>query len=352
MKLLYCGLKYDYGKRENGFSFEHNNFYNSFISMSKINKVDYLAIDELIENYGKDHLNNELARISKMNNYDLIFFFMFKDEFYKSTLNYIKNDLSIPTVAWMADDHWRFENYSKFWANYFSLIVTTDKNSLSKYFKNGNTNVHLSQWACNHNLYKPNIKQVKYKTTFIGMCYGNRLNNIRILNANEELVKCWGKGWDKGKISLNKMNEIYSNSNINLNFSQSSYQKNIKTFIKIFINKDYNNKFRLNNLDIILANLKNFNSPVKKQIKGRVFEVTGCKGFLLTENCENIQEYFDLNKEISVFDNINEAKEKIKFFDKNPSLTKKIAEEAYIRVINNHTYEKRFLEIFKKLGNV
>ena len=72
--------------------------------------------------------------------------------------------------------------------------------------------------------------------------------------------------------------------------------------------------------------------------------------FLLTENCENIQEYFDLNKEISVFDNIDEAKEKIKFFDKNPSLTKKIAEEAYIRVINNHTYEKRFLEIFKKLG--
>ena len=112
------------------------------------------------------------------------------------------------------------------------------------------------------------------------------------------------------------MNEIYSNSNINLNFSQSSYQKNIKTFIKIFINKEYNNKFRLNNLDIILANLKNLKSPVKKQIKGRVFEVTGCKGFLLTENCENIQEYFDLNKKFQFLIILMKQKKKLNFLTK------------------------------------
>ena len=60
---------------------------------------------------------------------------MFKDEFYPETLNYIKNELSIPTIAWMADDHWRFEIYSKYIARNFSLVVTTDRDSVQKYKK-------------------------------------------------------------------------------------------------------------------------------------------------------------------------------------------------------------------------
>ena len=36
-------------------------------------------------------------------------------------------------------------------------------------------------------------------------------------------------------------------------------------------------------------------------------------------------------------------------FTKNYNLTKKISELGYLKVINEHTYEKRFLEIYKKI---
>ena len=35
----------------------------------------------------------------------------------------------------MADDHWRFENYSKYWAKNYTYYVTTDRDSLNKYKK-------------------------------------------------------------------------------------------------------------------------------------------------------------------------------------------------------------------------
>ncbi len=348
MNILYCGLKFDYGKSELGYSFEHLNFYHTLKNMPSVDKLDYLSLDETIKLNNKEYLNEEIINLAKKNKYDLVFFFLFKDEIFESTLNLLKNDLSIPTLAWMADDHWRFETYSKYWANYFSFVVTTDINSLHKYKKNKLDNVILSQWACNHYNYKPVIKNNNYEVTFVGMAHGSRKKKIKNLNKINK-IDCWGSGWDNGKLTFEKMIEVYSNSQINLNFSESSFQKNFKTFVKIFLSKTTTNSYEVNNLKLFYANLVNFFKKSKNQIKGRVFEVPGCGGFLLTENCPNLDNYFELDKEIVVFDSLDEANDKIKFYKKNLDKIKNISKNGYQRVINEHTYEKRFLNIFKKI---
>ncbi len=345
MNILYCGLKFDYGKKHQGKSFEYQNFYLTLKNMPSVNNLDCLDID----GERKEILNDKILKKCKSNSYDLIFFFMFKDEFYPETLNYIKNELSIPTIAWMADDHWRFEIYSKYIAKYFSLVVTTDRDSISKYKKNGLTNIFLSQWACNHFIYKPQIKkEVKYEVTFVGMEYGNRRKKVNQIKKIHN-VECWGKGWENNKLNFSDMLDVYSNSLISLNFSESSYQKNFKTLIKIFFSKNLNNNIEINNLKLISANLKNFFQKTKHQIKGRVFEVPGCKGFLLTEKSPLLENYFKIDSEIVTFENLDEAIDKIKFYKKNINEIEKIKERGYLKVINEHTYEKRLIEIFTKL---
>jgi len=348
MKILYCGLKFDYGEAYLGYSFEHLNFFNTLKKMSSIKKLDYISIDETIRLYNKEYLNELIISYAKQNSYDLIFFFLFKDEIYETTLKTLKNELSTPTIAWMADDHWRFETYSKYWAKYFTLVVTTDLNSLKKYKDNNINNVILSQWGCNHYDYKPTINKKSYKVTFVGMAHGNRKNNINYLKKFNQ-IECWGNGWENKKIPFGQMVEIYSNSNINLNFSESSSQRNLKTFIKIFLSKSTKSSYKLNNLDLMYKNFINFYQKKTYQIKGRVFEVPACRGFLLTENCKNLDSYFEFDKEIVVFDTLEEANSKIKFFKNNLRSAETIAKRGYIRVINEHTYEKRFLTIFKKL---
>ena len=74
MNILYCGLKYDYGKKEMGYSFEHLNFYNSLKNMSAVKKLDYICVDEILINNGKEFLNEEIIKMAKKNNYDFVFY--------------------------------------------------------------------------------------------------------------------------------------------------------------------------------------------------------------------------------------------------------------------------------------
>ena len=84
MNILYCGLKFDYGNKNMGFSFEHLNFYNSLIKMTKVNKVDYICIDEIILQNSKEFLNEAIINKAKKNKYDFIFFFFLKMKFLKA----------------------------------------------------------------------------------------------------------------------------------------------------------------------------------------------------------------------------------------------------------------------------
>lgn len=351
MKILYCGIKHDYSDRLRGFSFEHSNFYNTLIEMnSKSNYVDYVCVDELMQEYGKEFLNNKIYELVKKNTYDLVFFFLFKDEYDYNLLKFIKNELSIPTVAWMSDDHWRFDSYSKKMAKYFTLVVTTDKDSLSKYHKNNINNVFHSQWGFNNFLFKKNkIEKHIYDVSFIGISYGERKNIINFLIKNNLFINCWGYGWEKGRIEQDEMYNIFSKSIINLNFSLGSDQLNLKKFLKIFLNKNNNNKINFNNIKDIIINAKHFLKKTSSQIKARVFEVTGCGGFLLTEYAPYLDQYFDIKNEISIFYDKKDLKDKINFFLKNSNQSKIIANNGYLRTIKDHTYEKRFNEIFNYL---
>ena len=71
MRILYVGLKYDYGNQKNGFSFEHVNFYQTLKNMSNINVLDYIATDEILKSNSKEYLNDEIIKKAKANHYDL-----------------------------------------------------------------------------------------------------------------------------------------------------------------------------------------------------------------------------------------------------------------------------------------
>jgi spore maturation protein CgeB len=58
MRILYAAMKYDYGKPEQGFSFEHYNFYHSLLYMGHdILYFDYMT---LMQQHGRDGMNRRL----------------------------------------------------------------------------------------------------------------------------------------------------------------------------------------------------------------------------------------------------------------------------------------------------
>ena len=61
MRILYAAMKYDYGKPEQGLSFEHYNFYDSFLHMGHdILYFDYMT---LMQQHGREWMNRRLQEV-------------------------------------------------------------------------------------------------------------------------------------------------------------------------------------------------------------------------------------------------------------------------------------------------
>ncbi len=355
MKVLFCGLKYEYGKPEAGPSFEYQNFYEVLRRMEGV-ECDLFAIDEKTLEVGRDVLNAQLIYEVEEKRYDLLFCFLFTEEIKKSTIEYITKKTKTKTFNWFADDHWRFFVYSRYWAPLFTLVSTTDSKAPARYKRYGISHVLKTQWAANHFLYKPvqaagNYGQeYDYNITFVGKNYGNRGKYIQNLKDYQLSAVGFGSGWEGGRVSFEEMLNIFSFSKINLNFTKMPYvtlKERLKLLAKLVVKKEFGN-YKLN----LRHFYSNFLSAINSQhnmIKGRTFEIPACGGFQITEDADNLVDYYKPGKEIVIFRNADDLAEKCRYYLDNEDERWKIAKAGFERTLREHTYEHRFREIFNAL---
>ena len=348
MKILYIGMKYEYGKKELGYSFEHYNFYDSLSKMRE-HQIIYFPFDEIILEKGRDKMNKELLEVVQKEKPDLCFFFLFGDEIKKQTIKKITRENKTTTFNWFADDHFRFCNFSKYYAPLFNWVSTTDSQAIKKYNKIGYKNAIKTQWACNQFLYKPSNIEKIYDVSFIGQPHSDRRKVVDKIKKAGINIKCWGNGWENGRVSQDEMIKIFSQSKINLNLTKSSGNINLKALASIFLKKELNNSLKIVSPKYWLGNFQFILNKKREQIKGRNFEIPGCKGFLLTSGADNLTDYYEDGKEIVIYKDINDMIDKIKYYLEHNEEREAIAKAGYERTLQEHTYEKRFNEIFKTM---
>jgi len=356
MKILYAAKKYNYGSLVREFSYAHFNFYNTLSKMNnRENEVIYFPFDEIIKKKSKEEINKELLRTVYREKPDLAFFvtnLVDSTLFKRETIKKISQSGKTITLNWFSDDHWQFEKFSKYWAPYFNWVTTTDHQAVKKYYKIGYKNVIETQYAFNHYLFNSSSvenNKKKYDITFVGAVYGNRKKIIEKLKKNGINVNCWGQGSANGRVSQQRMFKIFSQSKINLNFSKcsGSFWKDLAL---IFFSRKYDRTLNINNPKRWTDNFKSMNSSIKKRvIKGRIFEILGGGGFLLSEYADNLENYYQIDKEIVCYKNFNELVDKIKYYLKNDKERETIREMGFKRTLEEHTYEKRFSDIFKTI---
>jgi len=307
ISILFVESKYDYGDKTRGLSFEENNFLHTLVHSG----YEVIAFDPLftLKKYGKKIMNRILIESLYRWRPNIAFFVLFKDEIEFDTLLEIKNNMGIKTINWFCDDHWRFDSFSKYYAPYLSYVVTTYKKALEKYKEVGCENIILSQWACNHFLYRRLNLPYKYDVSFVGQPHGNRSRVIKELKKAGINVETFGFGWKSGRVSTYSMIKIFNQTKINLNLSNAS-------------------RGEIN------------------QIKGRDFEIPGCGGFMITSHMEDLSEYFSIGKEIITYNSISDLIEKIKYYLTHDDEREEIRRNGYLRVLNEHTYTLRFSKIF------
>lgn len=365
MRILYVGMKYDYGRAERGYSFEHYNFYESLRNIA--DEIIYFDFMSLLQEVGKRNMNARLLEMVRSEKPDLMFTILFKDELYQNAVHEISTKTGTTTVNWFCDDHWRFDNYSRFWAPHFSWVITTAKSAVPKYDRHGLQNVIKSQWACNHLVYRKLDLPLKYDVTFVGQPHGNRRQIVDALREKNIDVHCFGLGWEEGRVSQEEMIRIFNQSRINLNFSNASVMTGHEQTGAIAAGLDwiarslehapFGNAMKKAGRRVLNigsekrpAQVAEMPAGYADQIKGRNFEVPGCGGFLLTSKTDDLESYYEHEKEVVCYDGIPDLVDKINYYLAHESERAAIAERGYKRTLRDHTYQRRFEEIFAKIG--
>jgi len=353
MKILHIGMKYDYGNQDKGFSYEYYNFHDTLVRMNGgEHDVVHFPFDEVMKDVGRDEMNKKLLETVRREKPDLCFFAIFNDEIKKKTIKEITEKGNTVTYNWFSDDQWRFVNYSKHWAPLFHWVSTTHSKAPEKYKKMGYKNVIKTQFGCNQFIYKKTGAGLKHDVTFVGQPHGSRKKIVQDIADAGIKIECWGGGWPNGRISQDDMIKLFSESRINLNPTDLSSAFGTKPLAKIFLRRWVDGSYHPYNPKFWIPNIASLVNKLGSQVKGRNFEVPGSGGFLLTGDADNLTEYFEDGKEIVIYKDTKDLMEKAKYYLSHEEERAAIAEAGYERTLREHTYEKRFNEIFKTMGLV
>ena len=172
---------------------------------------------------------------------------------------------------------------------------------------------------------KENTKQT-IDVSFIGeVTKGSRKEYIQYLIDNGIKIETYGVGTKNGKISFNKVIDIFNSSKINLSFT-GTYDNSVYTYCS-----NINNRIQQN--------------------KGKPIEIALCGGFVLTEYVNGIEKVFP-EQSIDTFKTKEELLKKIIFYLENNNLRESMKIKSYKYAAKNYDSIVAFEKIFEKINEI
>lgn len=328
-RILYIAFQYEYGFKANGPALNYKAWYENFLKLGfEVETVFY-------EDFSKDALQGEIINKASAYQPDLVFFILQKEQIEVSTLKKLKSD-GFFIVNFFGDDQWRFDSFSSLYAPHFSACITTDKFSIRKYQNIGQKNIIRSQWASLESNVHSESLNYQYDVSFIGGANPYRKWFVNELKKKGITVQCFGQGWENGRVSFERMEEIFATSKINLNLSNSI---------------SYDIRYLLSSLKAAILTFKALIKSGKNasQTKARNFEIPVQGGFQLTDYVPSLEDYFRIGEEVVCYTSVEDAALLIAYYLENETKRESIKKEGVNRARYEHTFKHRIVEFIKVL---
>ena len=320
LRIMYLAPKWDYGIPEQGWSYEHQNFYPTLYYSDLTERFIHFDFVDFARRHGSKAMGQQLQTLALRFEPDIIFIVFFNDEYDPpyDVLSFLggNSDLRSTTVGWFCDDQYRFDDFTQPKAAYLNACVTTLPPTDDRYARVGLAEkVVFSNWAANPYYYQPPNKfDFRYDVSLCGLPHSDRRTLVEVLRSAGIKISTFGLGWEKsGRLTFSQLLQVFHASKINLNPSLSAHSD-------------------------------------PGQIKGRTFEVPACGGFLLTGPMDGLSSYFDSYSEMPVYYDYADLIDKVRLFLNDDKLRMSIAHNAHLRTMREHTWEHRYREIFRHIA--
>lgn len=198
--------------------------------------------------------------------------------------------------------------------SHIDLNWTSSRESCVKYLVEGGIPIFMPEGS-NPELYETSSAGKDIDVSFIGRRYGWRPIIVDFLRKRGIQVQTFGWDWkEKEDISRQQMIDIWHRSKVNLGFGGIQHSQKLTC------------------------------------LKARDFEVPMARGFYLTQYNPELENFYEIGKEIVCYRNMEELVEKIHYFLAHSEQRESIAQMGWKRAISDHTWERRFEKIFRLAG--
>jgi len=85
-------------------------------------------------------------------------------------------------------------------------------------------------------------------------------------------------------------------------------------------------------------------------INHRIFEAMSLGCFVLTDQCDEIAELFEVGEEIETYKGIDDLKQKVDYYLKHDDERQRIAQRGYQRFLKDYTWQTRSADLLTKMG--
>jgi spore maturation protein CgeB len=328
MHITLAALRHDYGKPERGYSFE---YYNLYLTLKDVfERVDLFDFRTLYVDKGKRAMNEELLSFIRRHKPDWAIFALFQDEFIPEVIDEIRQYTR--TLSYFFDDSWR-KAFARFWIPHFDHFTTTSTSALRVYRDLGWNHAIFSPPGFNHTVYVRKDLSKIYDVSFVGGFHGHRDWIIRRIRRAGINVSVWGNMWPNGRLAQAEMVDVFNQSKISLNLSNSLC---------------LDVRYLLGSPRWAMSDLRRC-KKTKEQLKGRHFELGGCGTCQLSYYVEDLEQCYDIGKEIMIYMDVDDLIEKIRYLLKHDEERAALAEAGYRRARRDHTYARRFRDIVEHI---
>lgn len=241
----------------------------------------------------------------------------------------------IPVGLWEVDDPYNIRNHERKVRPY-QFMITQDAGCVTRYRKLGKPCIHLPL-AVNPQKYKPMKVSEEYQSDicFVGSALPIRIRTFDhlapfLIKKKTIIVGQW---WERLK-NYSKLKPYILNQTVPP-VEAAKYYNGAKIVLNIHRSK---NDIKQNPLQLPAYTPNN-----------RTFDIAACRSFQLVTDRRDLKRYFELDKEIVAYRGLNDLKQKIEFYLKHDSEREQIADMAYRRTMQEHTYNVRCRTLIRKL---
>jgi hypothetical protein len=313
---------------------------------------------------------------------DLFFGYFYTSVVYPETIDLIRRS-GVPTVNFSCNNVHQFDLVREI-APRFDLCIVPELAAQQAFVDVGARPLRI-QLAANPRVYRPYPVPRTFDVTFVGQRYADRADLLSHLYAGGVAVRAWGAGWeprkrldaahlkaalalveDEGWPGLTRVIRNLPARSVgsfkhttgraeSSDANASAVRDGLDTSAfggPRLLHRDLICMFSQSRISLGFATAGNSHRSEKRltHLRLREFEAPMCGALYLTEDQPELAEYFTPGEEILTYTDRDELLDTVRYYLGHPEQSERIRRAGLERARRDHTWQRRFHQLFEVLG--